>query len=416
MNLNDFYQKRQELYLNVSPRSQNIVYVLMALGLLGVGYGFATEPTRVWGALLTSGFFAFSIAFGGAIFGQMQDVVGAVWGRPIRRIHQAFSAFVLPVSILLVVIMFAARFKILGAGEVYKWIADPAMIVHKDGKNFWLTPNFWLIRNVGWIVVINLVLNWFKKENFAADKDFLAGKLDQAAARAKLSSQRLRFWSGPLLFVVACGFTFLTFDLTMSLSPNWYSTLWGVWSFAVLMQSLLASILIALFLLEKTPLSGYFRKGVGGQFHDVGKMMHGFTAFFGYTTYAHILTYWYANMPEETEYFIHRLHSPWVYIVIAVAILCFVLPFFTLIPKPAKYTRSVTLPLCVLVLFGQWLNYNQIVMSEVITKDYGIPVAEFGALFLVFGGFLFSFMARAKSSPMIPVTDPKLIDALNSGH
>jgi hypothetical protein len=416
MNLNDFYQKRSELYLNVSSRSLNIVYALMAIGLVGVGYGFATEPSRVWGALLTSGFFAFSIAFGGAVFGQMQDVVGAVWGRPIRRIHQAFSAFLIPASILLIVIMFAARFKILGAGDVYKWIADPAMVAHKFGKNFWLTPDFWLIRNTAWIIIINVVMAWFKKENFAADQDFLAGKLDQAAARAKLAGQRLRFWSGPLLFVVACGFTFLTFDLTMSLSPHWFSTLWGVWSFAVLMQSLLAAILVALFLMEKTSISQYYRKGVGGQFHDVGKMMHGFTAFFGYTTYAHILTYWYANMPEETEYFIHRLHAPWIYIVIAVAILCFVLPFFVLIPKPAKYTKAVTLPLCLIVLLGQWLNYNQIVMSEVIKKDYGIPVAEFGALFLILGGFLLAFFMRAKSSPMIPATDPKLIDALSSGH
>jgi hypothetical protein len=55
-------------------------------------------------------------------------------------------------------------------------------------------------------------------------------------------------------------------------------------------------------------------------------------------------------------------------------------------------------------------------MSEVIKKDYGIPVAEFGALFLILGGFLLAFFMRAKSSPMIPATDPKLIDALSSGH
>ena len=416
MNLNDLYQVKNDLYLKMSSRTTGIIIGLLAIGLVGLGYGFVTEPSRVWGALLTSGFFAFSIAFGGSVFAQMQDVVGAVWGRPIRRIHQAFSAFLQPVSLLLIIVIIACRFEILGAGEVYKWIADPAMIAHKDGKNFWLTPDFWMIRNIGWILIINVVLGWFKKENFAADELFVAGQLDEAKSRAKLAGQRLRFWSGPLLFVVACGFTFLAFDLTMSLSPNWYSTLWGVWSFAILMQSLLASILVSLFLLESTGISKYYQKGVGKQFHDVGKMLHGFTAFFGYTTYAHILTYWYGNVPEETEYFLHRLHGPWIYMVYAVGIMCFVIPFFGLIPKPAKFTRSFTMPLCLIVILGQWINYNQIIMSEVVKENFGLPIAEIGALCLVLGGFLLAFFKRAESSPMLAVTDPKLIDALSSGH
>jgi len=416
MNLNDFYNQRNELFLKPSNTVKNTIWALLALGVLSLGYGFSDQPTRVWGALLTSGFFFFSLSLGGMIFGQMQDVVGAVWGRPIRRIHQAFANFLIPVSILLAIVMIACRFDILGAGKVYKWIADPSMVAHKDGKNFWLTPTFWLIRNLGWLVLINLIVGWFKKENYAADSAFINGQLDVSEKRARLSSQRLRFWSSPLLFLIAVGFTFLAFDLTMSLSPNWYSTLWGAWLFAVLMQSLLASILIALFFFEKTNIGKYYQKGVGGQFHDVGKMMHGFTAFFGYTTYAHILTYWYGNVPEETEYFMHRLHGPWLYILIAIAVMCFLLPFFVLIPKPAKYTRSITLPLAVIVLVGQWLNYNQIVMSEVIEGSFGFPVIELGVLALILGLFIYFFFEKTKSAPVIAATDPKLYDALNAHH
>ena len=46
-----------------------------------------------------------------------------------------------------------------------------------------------------------------------------------------------------------------------------------------------------------------------------------------------MLTYWYGNVPEETEYFIHRIQQPWLTLVILAPLFNFVIPMFALDSK-----------------------------------------------------------------------------------
>ena len=127
-------------------------------------------------------------------------------------------------------------------------------------------------------------------------------------------------------------------DLIKSLAPLWFSTLWGGWQFAIMMQTLFASTLLVMFWQKKTAIGAMFNRQ---QFHDVGKLMHGFTAFFGYLTFAHVLTYWYANMPEETGYIATRVFEEPYKSLSWVTLTCvFVIPFVTLIPRTTKIVKS----------------------------------------------------------------------------
>ena len=203
------------------------------------------------------------------------------------------------------------------------------------------------------------------------------------------------------------------FDFLMSLSPLWFSTLWGGWLFAVMMQTLMASLLITLFMMKKTSIGEYIQRL---QFHDTGKLMHGFTIFFAYLTYAHVLTYWYGNVPEETEYFIHRLHGPWLYIVMIAPLFNFVIPLFTLIFKAAKWTPSITIPLSLMILTAQWFVYMLVVMPETGMKTLGLPWVELGGFALFLGIFLFTFSQFANKTPMLPLADPLLPEAYAEHH
>jgi hypothetical protein len=410
----DLYEHRQSYFLQLSPNFRGGLIGCFIIGIIAIAVGAVlAEPTRVWGALLFNVFFFFSIALGGVAFGAMQDVIGALWGRPVRRLHEAFSAF-LPLSgVFFLVFLAAIWLDIGGAGSVYVWIADPSIVDHFYGKETWLQKNFMLIRNVFALLVILGLAHWHVKGGLERDAAFVSGDQKRAVDLGNANRDKLRYWSAPVLVVFALCYSLMAFDLLMSLSPMWFSTLFPGWLFAIMMQTLMASILITMFLLQETRVGEIYQRQ---QFHDVGKLMHGFTIFFAYLTYSHVLTFWYGNLPEETEYLIHRLHAPWIYLVMAAPIFSFVIPLFVLIFKPAKWTKVIALPIALLILAAQWVAYLILVMPETVKGPWLFPWVELGAFLLVLGAFLWSFVRFGQKHPMVPIADPLLQKSLSAHH
>jgi hypothetical protein len=406
MNLNELYDKRNDFFIKENSAVKNAMYALGAIGLAALVYGFIQDPARTWGAILTNNVFFFFISLGGMLLGGMQDCVGATWGRPIKRIHESFGNFFTISASVFIFFLICIKFSLFGAEQVYIWIRDPAMLNDFPGKNVWLTKDFFVVRNIISLLLMIALVRWTKKQTHLADNAFLSGKLSEAEELGSLAKERLRFWSGPILFAHGVIFTFSVTDITMSLSPLWFSTLWGGWSFAVLMQSLLALILILLFFLQKTSFGAFISRS---QFHDVGKMLHGFTAFWGYLTFSHILTYWYGNVPEETEYFIHRLHQPWQGIMIAIGIMAFVIPLFALIPKKAKWTFGLSVPIATTIIIAQWLMHLVVVQPEVVKAEkFGLPLVEVGTLLVFTAGFIWAIYSYGRKNMMVSLADPML--------
>jgi len=411
----DLFEQRQSFYLSSNAQARGAVALFILVGLITAGLGMAQGmQSRVWGALLFNTFFFFALSLGGSAFAAMQDVIGAKWGRPIMRIHEAFSSFVPVAAAIFLVILACVKFKVAGADKLYSWIVDPNTIHHFWGKRTWLTENFWLLRDIFAIVVLVSLVTWQIGMKTARDRAFVAGNKEEAHKRGIEVRDTLRYWSAPILVVYALGFTLLAFDFLMSLAPTWFSTLWGGWLFAVMMQTLMATLTLTMWSLKGTAIGQYIQRQ---QFHDVGKLMHGFSIFFAYLTYAHILTYWYGNMPEETEYFIRRLDTPWLYIVMLAPLLSFVIPLYGLIPKASKWTKMITCPIAIGILVAQWFTYLLVVMPEVVKSGpFGVPAIEIGMFLGVFGLFLASFFAFARRNPMVAVADPLLHESLAEAH
>ncbi|MFW7379568.1 MAG: hypothetical protein ACOH5I_12215 [Oligoflexus sp.] len=415
MNVNDLYEQRNSYYLQAPPALRGLVLGALIIGLLTLIYGFvAGHGTRVWGSFLFNLFFFFCIGLGAMAFSAIQDVISATWSRPIRRIYDAFGAFVPVGGALLLLYLVAVAFDIGGAGKVYSWIENPKVLDHFPGKDRYLQPGWMYVRVVITIVAIVGVALWQFKQSLPQDRLFVAGQKEDADRLAEAGAFKLRFWSAPILIVYGIAFTSLCFDLTMSLAPEWFSTLWGGWQFAVMMQTLMASMLISMFALHSTKVGQFFQRQ---QFHDVGKLMHGFTIFFAYLTYAHVLTYWYANMPETTGYLIHRMEEPWFTFVRIVPILGFFIPLYALLIKKWKWTAAAAVPLASMILLAQWFSYLLIVMPQVLeASEFGFPLIEVGLFLGMFGLFAGTFIWFAKRYPMIPLSDPLMAKALSSDH
>lgn len=410
MDLKSLFNERTQYYLTPSAMMRNLVWGLLVAGVVLWGFGFAQyDGKAVWGAYLFNLFFFFCLGLGGLAMSAIQDVVGAVWARPIKRIWEGFGAFLFVAAGMFVVFLLAIMFKIGGAGEVYSWIADPEVVAHFYGKNVWLTAPFFYARCGVILAVLVVVARWQLKQSLDRDVKFMKGDEAGALKDGELAREKLNYWSGGILIVYGVCLTFFGMDLMMSLSPLWFSTLFGGWQFAIMMQTLFAVTLVTMFALKGTKIGSLITRQ---QFHDCGKLMHGFTIFFAYTTYAHVLTYWYGNMPEETEYFIHRLHEPWIYLCAIIPIIAFVIPLYALIFKASKWTKWVTIPLAAMILFGQWLTNMLIVVPEVYADADGMyALVALGGFLLVLGAFLGTFFWFGKRYPMIGLADPLLKDA-----
>ncbi len=411
MNIHGLYEQRQSFFLTPSSTAKGGLIFCILVGVLTFVAGmYVGEATRTWGSFLFNLFFFFSIALGGVAFSGMQDVIGASWGRPVMRLHESFATF-LPISAVLLAVFFACiHFKIGGAENVYVWIREPDRLEHFWGKRDWLKPGLMIGRDLFAMALILVLAFWQLRHKLGGDLALVRGDKAKAEQLGEASRAKLRYWSAPVLILYALTFSLLSFDLLMSLAPTWYSTLWGGWSFAIMMQTLMSSLLIFMFLMKRGPIGQVIKRQ---QFHDVGKLMHGFTIFFAYLTFAHILTYWYGNMPEETEYYIHRLHGPWLGFVVTIPFLVFVFPLFTLLPKVSKWTPVITIPVCFSILFAQWMMGLLVVIPEVADgAKWTLPWVEIGTFFGFLGMFIAAIFWFGRRFPMVSIADPLLHEAM----
>ena len=420
MKSSELFDKRQSFFLEAPAALKGAITAGILIGLASFAWGLSSgQETRTWGAFLFNLFMFFSLGVAGMIIATIQDVVSAKWGRPMRRIHEGFGSFVPVAAVLFTLYIVAVWFDIAGAQGVYKWVANPSMLDHFWGKKTWLQPVPMYLRNIAILAILVLVIGWQLKLSTKRDAAFLQANDDNYKNIANETNTKLTFWASPILVIYGVALTFFAFDILMSLSPLWFSTLWGGWIFASAMHTMVAATLIVMFifsLCKLNPAQALSRDN----FHDVGKLMHGFTIFFAYLTYAHVLTYWYGNVPEETEYFLHRFHEPWINILFIVPIIGFVIPLYTLVFKAAKWTPSITIPLCLGIITAQWLVNMLVVMPEVIADPHaaaGFPVLEIGMFFGVLSIFVAQFMWFAKRNPMLPVGDPLFAKYLDEqGH
>src|SRR5437762_11122747 len=125
--------------------------------------------------------------------------------------------------------------------------------------------------------------------------------------------------------------TFASFDWLMSLEPHWYSTIYGVLILGGQGLSALAFLIIVLaWLSARPPLD---RIVVPAHFHDLGNLMLTFVMLWAYFSFSQYLIIWSGNQPEEIAWYLHRLHTGWRVIALALIVVHFAAPFVLLLSR-----------------------------------------------------------------------------------
>jgi len=276
-----------ELKLNKFEAPQGLKtasFAFIFIGLITFVLGYAKNPERLWTSYLTSFFFFASITACAMFFIAFNYAAKAGWSISIRRFAEATVSF-MPVMLLSSFVL------ILGFKYLYVW-ADPAKLpLLSGGKSLYLAPWFvitrFLIFGLGCLAFRQIIVGNSLKQDKTGDHE--------------LTYKNIAYSVGFIGFF-AIFFSLFALDLLMSLLPTWYSTIFGIYLFSGGIQAFMAVLAIMVVWLKNSKwISGYVN--IEHQ-HDVAKFLKGFTVFWAYIAFSQFMLIWYANIPEETEFYI----------------------------------------------------------------------------------------------------------------
>jgi hypothetical protein len=211
-------------------------------------------------------------------------------------------------------------------------------------------------------------------------------------------------WSALFLFVFALTvMSTIPWLWLMSIDAHWYSTMYSWYTFASTFVSGVA--LIALFVIYLKN-KGYLEYTNEEHLHDLGKFMFAFSVFWCYLWFSQYMLIWYSNQPEETKYFEPRVEGPYRGIFFLNIIINFIAPLLLLMRRGAKRNYTTMTILAVLIIFGHWLDFFQMVHPAnskdhvpMMLYDMGIGLGFVGLILFIVGGTL-------SKHPLVPKNHP----------
>lgn len=386
---------------------------LIVLGLLGIAAtvfaGMGDAPGAARNAVMGYhiGFlFVLALSLGSLGLVMVFHQTGAGWSAVIRRVfEQLMWSAPLALVLFLPVLVLSVVPGLVKPGLLFKWM-NPEYVagdVLYQKKEAFLNVPFFVARALLYFVVWLTLAGVLRRMSLAQDRD-----------GDKWRTWKMRRISAPGLLLLALTAAFASFDWIMALDYHFYSTMFGVYFFALSMVATMAFCVLTLLMVRS---KGYLR-GVFTEehLHDMGKLVWGLTIFWGYIGFSQYFLIWYANIPEETAWLLSRREGGWLTVSTALAVLKFAVPFIVLLARPARRHVGVMTVVCLWVLVMTLLDLFWMIRPEL--KPSGVPsltlswvdvVGPLGPV-LIFVGV---FIRRLGTAPLIPVKDPRLAQSLH---
>lgn len=393
MHQTDFYYTHKELPAGLSKFGSIIFIIGLVLSLLAF---FIDKERAIFNYLILYSMLI-SIGLGSLFLVALEYVAGADWSVPFRRIPEFLSG-ILPLLFILVIPLLIFNH------DLFHWTHKE--VVEQDkilkGKEPYLNISFFIIR----VIVISALWVLFY---YALGKNSL---LQDKTKDQVLTKRNIRL-SAIFIPVFAITITFSAIDWLMSLEPHWFSTIFGVYYFSGTVIAALAAVtLIVVILKEK----GYYQPWItDDHLYSFGALLFAFVNFWAYIAFSQYLLIWYANLPEETFWFLTRWEGSWSIISILLIIVHFVVPYAVLLSQPAKMNPKKLKFISIWLLFAHLLDLFWLVMPNMKQMksgyffswiDFVFPILGVGLVMLVLSYF-------SKNKNLIPIGDPKLKRGIN---
>ena len=365
------------------------------------GHGENINSTRFWAVLLQNSVFWLLIVNTSMFFIGFTTLAMGGWQVALRRVPEAISSVVPVLGIITFVILMSIVWG--GRTDIFHWLDKEA--VAKDpllnGKKGFLNPVFFTVWST-----ITIFLWWFigkKMRSFSIESD-KSGPMDYETGKKWINKNIL--WAS--FFIVFFGLTVgstIPWLWIMSIDAHWYSTMFSWYTFA---SSFVAGMsLIALFVIFLKN-RGQLEYVTDEHLHDVAKFMFAFSIFWTYLWFSQYMLIWYANIPEETGYFKIRVQGPYRGIFFLNLILNFLCPLLIFMKKSPKRNWTLVTFMSVLIIFGHWIDFWQMVMpgalqghGELMPFEFGIAALFIGIIMWRVGVYFSTYPLTAKNHPFL---------------
>lgn len=340
-------------------------------------------------------YFGFYIALGALFFLAATNIAWGGWQIQIQKI---------PLAISMTIIFFLACLAVMFLffnHDIFHWTHEALYVkggaeydaVLDSKRDFLNMKTFWIFFVIIAGLCIGLVVRWWK----------VLSALDTNPSRALFSSSRVI----AAVTIVIISFvinTFATWFWSMSIQPHWYSTMF-TWN--TMSGGAVTFLSILLILMHYLKGKGYLPKVNENHEHDVAKLMFAVSIFWCYTWFSQYMLIWYANLPEETEYFRLRRELGNYGILFHLAlVLDFVLPFFILLTRNSKRSKTITITSAIIIIIGQFASFFLMNCPPLLPKG-GFGLISFGLLLMIGSIFVYITLAiLAKVKDLASTTHP----------
>ncbi len=401
----------------VSGGLRTLLYLCLVIGGLAFFFKFSGDKRSALVSLQVNFIYWFLVSAAASCFAAVFQICNAQWSRPLRRIFESASVFLLYSVIPLVVLYFFS-------GELFQWVHE-----QPPGKGNWLTPNFVYTRDIIAILLLCYLVKKLIGLSLSRDIGAIRGGLVSVSKDAKsrwnapMYDKYVRNWgsntkeaiaettssmgrlSPVIIIVYSLVMSLIAFDQIMSVDYHWYSTLYGVLYFMGGAYLTFAWVGISVpFLRSFHPL---FRKKIERRtLHDAGKLLFGFGIFWAYMFWSHYLPMWYGNIPEETGWVILRLREqPWHSLAWGILGSCFFVPFLLGLSRDVKQVPILLCLTGVIVAIGLWLQQYILFAPTLYPDTIPLGLADIGIYVGFMSVFILCCLSYLEKVPLMPFGD-----------
>jgi hypothetical protein len=368
------------------------------IGLVGLALsviGAFRSPVQFSFSWLFGFIFFFTLCIGCLFWTIVHHVVDAEWSVVVRRQLENIALLLPVLGVLFLPVWFLRK-------NLYRWMdvppgVDPAL----DAKHGYLNWEFFLFRAIFFFVALTIIAYLLRRFSVRQDRD--------GNPRFTLMMRKASFIGLPIF---ALCLTFGAFDWLMSLNYHWFSTMWGPYIFAGTAGSSMSLLVLVITALRR---AGYLEGVVTLEhYHIMGKWMLSFSVFWAYIGFSQYMLYWYANIPEETQYFIVRNTESWNVLSWILVIGRFFVPFGILLLRSVKKEPLVLCCIAGWIICMQLLDMYVIVLPALHGTGVHLSILDFLPLIGIGGTLAFFYLRIIGKASLFPVRDPRLIESLRT--
>jgi len=388
------------------------ISILTALVLWGIfayltqyrtGLGVTGLSRQIfWGVYNTNFVFFIGISHAGTFISAILRVVKAEWRRPISRLSELTTVFIL----------------LFGVGSVLIDLGRPDRMLYAIRYAHFRSPLLWDVCSIGTYLTVSsicLYLALIPDIALMRDMGWKGQRLYEILSLGFRGTERqwhrlekaITFMSILVIPVMITVHTVVSYVFAMTIQPMWHSAIFGPYFVAGALFSGIATVITIMTVIRKAYHLEEYLKPI--HFYNLGTLLLAMTLLWFYFTLGEYVTTFYGNEPMEMAILWSKItgrYAPlfWVHVV-----LCFVIPL-PILAFPKTRTITGTLIASISINIGMWLERFVIIVPTltrqriVVEQAFYIPTwVEWSILAGCISFFMLLYALFTKLFPIITI-------------